>query len=193
MAPADLPPEAAECVRQGLAASQANDTTAALDLFARAAQVAPDSGIPWFLAGSEHAAAGQVEQAEAAFANAVLLAPEMPLARYQLGLLQFSTGRAATAALTWQALLNLPDTHALGHYVRGFMALAADDLAAARQHCEAGLACLVPDNPALAGDIRKLLARLPEQTDALQADAHPASGEPAPDHVLLSNYRKRSD
>ena len=91
-------------LQAGLAASQANDPQRALQLFAQASAARPASGVPHFLAGSEYAALGQMEQAEAELANAVLLAPAFHIARYQLGLLQFSSGRAATALVTWEPL-----------------------------------------------------------------------------------------
>ncbi len=116
-----------------------------------------------FLLASEFAALGELDKAEAAFAKAVLLAPHMPVIRYQLGLLQFSSGRAALALLTWQPLLDLPDAQpqaqALAGFVRGYAALAQDDLALALSHFQAGLAHDV-GNPALAGDVRKVIERV---------------------------------
>src|SRR3954464_14411872 len=121
-------------ISEGLAASQGMRRAGALELFAQAAALRPSSGIPHFLIGSEHAAAGELEAAEPAFANAVLLAPEFLLARYQLGLLQFSSKRAALALVTWGPLLALAATESLGHYVRGFAALAQDRFAESLDH-----------------------------------------------------------
>jgi tetratricopeptide (TPR) repeat protein len=137
-----------------------------------------------FLHASELASAGEVDRAETSFANAVLLAPAWSIARYQLGLLQFSSGRAAAALVTWGPLVELPDADPLSHFVRGFAALASDSFDEAKRHFHTGLACDI-DNVALAGDIEKVLAQL-------DAVAHaPAQAQPAaPDvpHVLLSNY-----
>ena len=80
----EQPLEFDRLLAEGLAASREGRREAALALFAQAAQEDPSSGIPPFLAGSEHASAGQFDQAELAFASAVLLAPQFPLARYQL-------------------------------------------------------------------------------------------------------------
>jgi tetratricopeptide (TPR) repeat protein len=98
-------------LEQGLAASQANDSVRALDLFAQASAAAPTAGLPHFLMASEWASLGEIEKAEAAFANAVLLAPDLTIAHYQLGLLQFSSGRAALALVIWQPLLQLVVHH----------------------------------------------------------------------------------
>ena len=182
--------EADALVQAGLAASQANDADRALDLFAQASAACPSSGIPHFLAGSEYAARGQIDRAEAELANAVLLAPALHIARYQLGLLQFSTGRVAVAIVTWGPLFNLDDTHALGHFVRGFTALAHDQFAPAKSHFEAGLARNT-DNAALSHDIEQVLRGIHDaqgQPAAPVSPEEPSSGDAA--HVLLSNYGK---
>lgn len=169
---------------QGLEASRQGSTETALDLFAQASAAAPASGVPHFLIGSEHAASGNIDAAEAAFARALLLAPEFALARYQLGLLQFSSRRAAMALLTWQPLFALPEGDPLGHFVRGFEALARDSFGEALGHYREGLAC-ADINQAMAADIQRVV-------DAVQ-DLPDRDGEPDPatSHVLLSGYGKR--
>lgn len=174
-ATAAAPTEFERLVAEGLAASQADQRERALDLFAAASQLEPTSGVPHFLIGSEHASAGDFAAAELAFAGAVLLAPNFSLARYQLGLLQFSTQRAALALLTWQPLLALPDDDALPHFVRAFTAMAQDAMPEALRHFRAGLAC-GPANPALCNDVLQLV----EAVERLQ--------EPGTGHVLLSAY-----
>jgi tetratricopeptide (TPR) repeat protein len=166
-------------IAQGLAASRDSRTQAAVDLFAQASAVAPWSGIPHFLIGSEHAAAGDLEAAETAFANAVLLAPGFALARYQLGLLQFSSERAAVALVTWEPLFALPASEPLGHLVRGFAALAQDQFDAALEHFRSGLAC-ADLNPSVAADIRQVM----DAVRRLPSSRAPGDG----DHVLLAGY-----
>ena len=170
-------------IAQGLAASRENRTKAALDLFSEASALVPTSGIPHFLIGSEHAAAGEIEAAEAALANAVLLSPEFVLARYQLGLLQFSSERAAVALVTWQPLFGLPPGESLGHFVRGFAALAQDSFQDALQHYATGLACSNA-NPAVASDVRRVVATV----EKLVHGDRPAETDEASAHVLLSGY-----
>ena len=169
-------------INEGLAASRENRTHAALDLFARASEVQPSSGIPHFLIGSEHAAAGDMEAAEAALANAALLSPEFALARYQLGLLQFSTGRAAVALVTWQPLLEAAATDSLANFVRGFAGLAQQAFGEALQHFQQGLAC-ADVNPAVAADIRQVLQAVQALNDPQQPAEDVATG-----HVLLAAY-----
>lgn len=171
-------------VAEGLAASQAEHTDAALALFAQASELDPSSGMPHFLIGSEHAGRGDFAAAELAFACAVLLAPGFTLARYQLGLLQFSSNRAPLALLTWQALFALPEDDALLHFVRGFASLAQDAFGETLQHFRAGLACS-PANPALCADIMQVVEAV-ERLDGRQG----APAEPTGDHVLVSAYAR---
>ena len=171
-------------LHQGLAASRDNRRDAALDLYAQASEVFPMSGIPHFLIGSEHASSGDIDAAEAAFAHAVLLAPDFPLARYQLGLLQFGSQRAALAQVTWAPLLSPGPARLLGHFVRGFAALAQDHFVECARYFEAGLAC-EDANPSVAADIAQVLEAV--RSLAATAYSEPAA-EPSANHVLLAAY-----
>lgn len=184
-----------ELISSGVAASQGNDGQRAISLFEQACVIAPGAGLPQFLLGAEYAAVGDIGKAEAAFANAVRLAPDFPMARYQLGLLQFSSGRAAVGLLTWHPLLALPESDPLPYFVRGFSALVQDRFEDALAFYEQGLKRNTT-NPALSSDIEKVVAGIrsamaqsgdvvavpdpAEQDEYLDADAH----------VLLANYQQ---
>lgn len=172
-------------VAEGLAASRADQPAAALSLFAQASEADPSSGVPHFLIGSEQASAGNFAAAELSFACAVLLAPGFALARYQLGLLQFSCQRAPLALLTWQPLFGLPEEDALLHFVRGFSALAQDAFDDALGHFRTGVACQ-PSNPALCADILQVV----DAVERLGRREASPSDEPTPDHILLSAYAR---
>ena len=169
---------------EGLAASRAGQSESALALFQRASEADPASALPHFLLASEQASAGDFARAELAFATALLLAPGFALARYQLGLLQFSSSRAPVALLTWQPLFALPEDEALLHFVRGFSALAQNALGESLHHFHRGLAC-TSANPALCADI--LLVT--QAVERLQSGA-PPEAEEAAGHVLLSAYSR---
>lgn len=176
---------------QGMAASQANDGVQAIAWFQRASTAEPGAGLPQFLLGAEFAALGDMARAEAAFANATRLAPGFPMARYQLGLLQFSSGRAAMALLTWQPLLGLPDTDPLPHFVNGFAALAQDHFDEALRHYQQGLA-LNTTNEALSGDIEKVIAGIKAlHPNVSAADSEDSFHDDADNHVLLANYQQQ--
>lgn len=180
-----------DLIAQGQTASQADEAARAIECFEQASATRPTAALPQYLLGAEFAALGEIGKAEAAFANAVRLAPEFPMARFQLGLLQFSSGRAALALLTWQPLLQLPATDPLPRFVQGFAALANDQFKAAVAYFEAGLP-LSASNPALTRDILMLIERIraiapgdaPSPDGLRERDDAVASA-----HVLLANYR----
>jgi Flp pilus assembly protein TadD len=177
---------------QGMAASQANDGIHAVEYFQRASAAEPGAGLPQFLLGAEFATLGDVAQAETAFANATRLAPGFPMARYQLGLLQFSSGRAATALVTWQPLLDLPEADPLPHFVRGFAALAQDSFDEALRHYRQGLT-LNTTNSALSGDIEKVIAGINALTSKPASTEEETATEEAEssNHVLLANSQQQ--
>jgi Flp pilus assembly protein TadD len=182
-------------IQRGMAASQAHRVDEALALFQEAARLVPGSGLPHFLIGAELAQLGRMDEAEGAYANAVLLAPALDMARYQLGLIQFTSGRAALALVTWGPLFQHSPDSALQRIVHGFAALAQDDFPAAAACFREGMA-LNLDNADLNRDLQLMLDRIEAHTNA----AAPASGQPALQegsaegqglHVLLSNYQQR--
>jgi len=191
----NTPPEFGEKLKQAMAASAAGDSEAAVRLFREAVDEQPGFAVPPFLLGAEFAQMGRIGEAMQAFASAVLLAPEMHVARYQLGLLQYTSGQAALALVTWQPLTQLPETHPLREFVFGFAALAEDRFGDAIERFRAGQA-LNTDNAPLNGDIEMVIGRI----DALmRSNANPSSvGAPEEvvdadaSHVLLSNYRSGS-
>jgi tetratricopeptide (TPR) repeat protein len=177
-------------IAEGLEASREDRMETALALFAQAGALAPASGIPHFLAASEHANAGNLEQAEASFARAVLLAPEFALARYQLGLLQFSSQRPAMALVTWQPLFGLAPADPLHHFVRGFEALARDHFDEAVAHYREGLACN-DINQAMASDVLQIVSAVEKLPAGKMLQTEPLEPDPDARHVLLSGYGKR--
>lgn len=184
----------------GVAASQANDSAAAISAFQEASALQPAVALPQFMLGAEFAALGDVAQAESAFANAVRLAPDFLLARYQLGLLQFSSGRAAVALLTWQPLLALEQQDdPLPHFAKGFEALARDELDDSVAHFKHGLS-LNTTNAPLSGDIRKVIERInaiqcsharPTTHEAQGGDQAREAPAEADAHFLLANYQQK--
>lgn len=186
-----------QLISSGLAASRTDDSEQAIRLFQQASAVEPEAGMPQFLLGTEYAALGDLEQAEAAFANAVRLAPDFPLVRYQLGLLQFSSGRAAVGLLTWQPLLELPESDPLPHFVNGFGALAQDQFVDALAFYEQGLQRNT-SNPALSADVEKVMegiriAMAQSDGEAVALSDSAVGKEDAVDasiHVFLANYQQ---
>jgi len=176
-------------LRQAINASSSGDAGSAVQLLRQAALEQPTSAVPHFLLGAEFAQSGEMPDAEAAFSNAVLLAPRFDMARFQLGLVQFTCGRAAVALVTWQPLFLLDETDPLRAFVNGFAALAQDQFAQAHERFARGVE-LNSSNAALNADMRKVMQRIQDHVQGNRngTDKTHESAESGA-HVLLSNYR----
>lgn len=177
-------------MEEGLGASRLDDVDSALQSWESACAMSPHSALPHFMMGAEYAQSGRLAEAEAAFANAVVLAPRFDTARYQLGLLQFTSGRAAVAHVTWEPLFVLPESHALRCFVDGFSALARDDFVSALARFADGMSAN-HENPPMNADIARVVEaihRLLSGRSASEA-GNDASAEDV--HVLLASYRQQ--
>ncbi|MCJ0764529.1 hypothetical protein [Variovorax terrae] len=179
-------------IQMALASSARNDAEQTLDLLQEAMEKMPSSGLPYFLAGAELAQLGRFDEAEAAYARAVLLAPEFDMARYELGTLQFVSGKSALAMVTWQPLLERSDMDALKMFVNGYIELAADRLDAAILLFEQGMRANT-QNAALNSNIGLLISAVRQSTVAPPQDPTTSVTPPpqAETHFLLSSYRQR--
>ena len=166
-----------------MTASANGETVSAIELFKQAINEQPASSAAHFLLGSEYAASGDISRAEQHISMALLLNPQWDVARYQLGLLQFSDARVAAALLTWQPLTQHADGSAIAHWIQGFTALAQDDFVQARTYFEAGLTLNV-EHPAMSQDIQRVLQKM-----AAQFSPEVSKDESAA-HVLLANYEQ---
>jgi len=146
------------------------------------------------LLASQYAALGQTDAAEASYTALLQMAPDFAIARFQLGLLQFTCGRPAVAIATWGPLEQLPSDHYLRAFVQGFWFLSQDEFEKACNSLQMGIA-LNQDNPALNHDMHMML----EHIRAQQLSATPSATEPSPvsdedthdsQHFLLSGYTR---
>jgi tetratricopeptide (TPR) repeat protein len=160
-------------IRAALASSQAEDGDSALGHLRQAALVDPTSGLPHLLMAGEFAEMQRYEDAEASFARAILLGPQLTIARFQLGLLQFTSGRIPMAFMTWQPLAALGPDDPLVGFVDGFVALASEDLSTARSAFERGLALDGTSEP-----LRRDIARIVTEIDRLSSASASATVEP---------------
>ncbi|MFT3806736.1 tetratricopeptide repeat protein [Arenimonas sp.] len=140
-----------------------------------------------YLLAAEHMQLGMVDRAEAGFRRTVELAPDFPMARFQLGQLYLVKGDAESARAVLAPVAALPENMALGHYAKGLIAAANEDADHAIAELQAGLAC-EQDVPAMTADMQRVLDNL----RALQGGGQPAptmpTGNAAP--LYLSNYGK---
>jgi tetratricopeptide (TPR) repeat protein len=143
---------------------------------------------------AELAQQGRMDEAETSYANAVLLSPELDMARYQLGLIQFTSGRPSLALVTWQPLFSLRPDATLRLVVQGFAALAQDKLQQAAEQFRQAMAGNTENLP-LNGDLQLLLDRIESASATAPVPANDTtSSESSADmdgeHVFLNNYRQ---
>ena len=88
----EQPPDARELINEGLRQRQQVGTRAALPFFERAAQLEPNSHVPWFMLGNVASELGDLDAAVAHYAHASDLHPADHVIRYNLGLNQLWRG-----------------------------------------------------------------------------------------------------
>lgn len=173
-------PTASTLVEQALRAGGSGDVEGAVALLRQAQAADARWHVPPYLLGAELAQAGRIDEAESAFATAVMLAPDFAPARFQLGLLQYSSQRIGIAMLTWQPLAQGTGDPALRLFIEGFAALVDDDLSLAASHFEAGIAANSANEP-LNHDIRELVRHLAAHRVDASQDVQ----------ALLANYQRQ--
>lgn len=182
-------------VQQALRASELNDIPTAIELLRRAKREEPSSAWASFLLAAHLAQAGRYDEAEIEYSNSLLLNPDLAIARYELGTLQFTSGRTTAGMLTWQPLLALPEDHYLKIFVQGYIALAGEKLADAAAQFELGVASNRENLP-LNANIKLLVHRIRELSppsslqDSRTRAADQAPIDAATGHFLLSSYGK---
>lgn len=115
----------------------------------------------YFLKGSWLAAQGDYAAARLAMRQAVDLAPDYAIARFQLGLLELSSNKALAAQETWGPLHVLPRGHPLRSFVTGFEHLIRDEYAEAIAYLEEGIA-RNHDNAPLNADMQLVISKITE-------------------------------
>lgn len=182
-----------ELLALALEATRRGDAAHSLAYLKEAAARDDATGEACFLLGSEYAQIGLFDEAASNMQRAVDLAPEFPIARFQLGLLHLTSGRADEARQALTPLTELGDQHALAVLARGLDHLMADEFPQCIQCLEQGIG-LNADNPALNADMQQLVERVkaamassPSTPAEADADAQPAEEG----HLFLNAYTGR--
>jgi tetratricopeptide (TPR) repeat protein len=164
------------------------DASSALKVLEEAAAEHPSDTRLLLLLAAQLVHAQQLDRAEAVYSLALQLQPDFAIARFQLGLLQLSSGRPAIARLTWGPLEALGAEHPLRLFKTGLEHLSEDRFVEARRCLEEGIA-RNQENLPLNGDMRKVLERIAAVAPAsAQSSAQEHGTE---EHVLVSSYRNR--
>lgn len=157
-----------EAELQELMAAMQSDAGDELEQADRLISDYPEDPRLHFLRGSILASIGRPIEALPALRQAVELAPDFAIARFQLGFFQLTSGEAANALSTWGPLALLPEDNYLRMFVAGLTHLIRDEFEQAIVQLRAGIA-VNDENPPLNRDMQLII----EQTTALAAGASP--------------------
>lgn len=144
-----------------------------------------------YLLAAEHAQLGMMDRAEEGFRATVAMAPDFPMARFQLGQMHLVKGQAADAKAVLAPLATLPAGQALSGYARGLIAAADERLPEAIDGIRAGLAC-EQEIPALAQDMQRVLANLTALAGG-DAATIPSAASAQSASLFLSGYGKAGE
>lgn len=182
-------PELQDLLQRALDATGRGALDESEALCQQAIALAPGAPMPHYLRATNFADAGHYELAEACYTACLNRAPDFAIARFQLGLMQVTSGRPALGQATWELLLTLPDDDALKLFAQGFMLLLAEQWEPARAAFNRGIERNTVNAP-LNDDMRGVLERMAlaraQFADATD-DAQDASGA----HFLLGAYRQQ--
>jgi Flp pilus assembly protein TadD len=128
-----------------------------------------------FLQGSVLAGLQRYDEGRRAMARAVEIAPDYALARFQLGFLDLTSGRALDAVAVWTPLVNLPEDEPLRLLAEGLMNLASDRFSEARRLLARGME-LNTAIPLINADMQLILDQIADLPDA----EPPSSDAPPP-------------
>jgi len=143
----------------------------------------PDDGRLHFLRGSLLAGIGRSIEALSALRKAIELAPDMAIARFQLGFFLLTSGDPGEALSVWGPLALLPDGNYLRLFVGGLTHLIKDEFAESVQLLKEGIAAN-EENPALNGDMALII----EQVGKLGAAGPGDDDEVSATSVLLGQF-----
>ena len=178
--PAELCPD--ERLREALSAIEDNPTQA-LSSLPRLVDEFPTDPRLRFLTGSMLASAGRYNEARSEMRSALRIAPDYAIARFQLGLLELSSGEATAAETTWRALDDLPSDHPLRVMSAGLRSLARDQFVDAITQLERGIA-LNTEHPPINHDMGMLITAI-----RTHIEKEGPSSDTSATHMLLQQYK----
>lgn len=129
----------------------------------------PQDGRLQFLYGSIMAGSKRYDSALEAMRKATILAPYFWIARFQLGLLELTSGLVAEAVDTWRPLHELATEHALNLFATGLEALIREEFAASIDLLTRGIAANTENLP-LNRDMQAVIERTRSVADLPPGD-----------------------
>lgn len=174
-----------------------DDEAAALARLAALLEDHPGDPRLHFMKGSLLAAQERYAEGRTAMQQAVALAPGYDIARFQLGLLELSSGDAEAADATLQPLADASGEDALSLFALGLRHLARDNLDQAEALLKRGIE-VNKEHPLVSRDMELMIAGIADARARAAADQHRPAGEGdetadvSAAHLLLQRYADKS-
>jgi len=158
-------PDAEEYFHLALHASALGDHHACMTYLEEVLQKEPANARAIYLRAVQHAELGLTQRAIAGIKRALIIEPDLELARFQLGLLLLFDINEPTEAKCYLERLRISQDRALRAYAEAMIAVVDNEPALARQHLAIALSESSPDAP-LAALMRRVFERLLSEPDA---------------------------
>ena len=186
--------DAEELLHLALGAMEDDRDEDAMSCLKRALVLEPDNGLLHHLLGAVYAEVGMIDRAIREMTRAIECAPQLQIARFQLGMLHFTSGNLQQAESVWQPFADLPAENPLRAFRSGLLHLAQDEFAACVADLKRGLE-LNTEHPSLNHDMAMLIEMAEKAINEEAGTGSAPSAEPAPElpaaqHVLLSGYQR---
>jgi tetratricopeptide (TPR) repeat protein len=182
-----------ELMHLALHAVGQNTPDKAIAFLKRLLSIEPDNGKAHYLMGAVHAEIGMHTQAAEEMTCALDLEPDLHTARFQLGLLNLTSGKVDEAEQVWTGLDILGDQDPLYLFKKGMLHLVKDEFEQCVELLKAGIE-VNTFNEDLNSDMRRVIIDA-EKATAQQptVDTEDADNPVAADgrHILLSVYQNK--
>jgi tetratricopeptide (TPR) repeat protein len=177
--------EVEELLHLALEALRQREHDKAISLLKRGLEAAPRDARLLYLLGAEHAQIGLYHRAIDEISRSIDIDPNVPSARFQLGLLRLFRGEGAAALAAWESLSRLSEDDPLRVCAQGLSHLIGNDSSACTEHLRRGIT-LAAGNPGLAESMQRILDTIVAKASNSPEPA--AAAEVSGQHVLLSGY-----
>lgn len=188
--------DADELLHLAMTAINAGQHPQAMAMLKQAQKQDPENALIIYLLAAEHAQVGMFDRAMEGMERALAKAPDLQMARLQLGLLYTARDRLGDARPLFETLSGLPENDPLHWFGEGLLALLEERLDDCRTALQQGIQ-LNQGNPSLNGDMQRILAQLgkagaapakPAEAAKPQAAQEKSAQEKAANSLFLSRY-----
>lgn len=191
-----------ELLHLAMAAINAGQHPQAMAMLKQALKQDPNNGLVTYLLAAEYAQVGMFDRAMEGMEAALKKAPDLEMARLQLGLLYTARDRLGEARPLFERLESLPLEDALHWFGAGLLALLDEQVQTCREALQKGMQ-LNRGNPSLNADMQRILTQLDQhsttgqasnvKTDVSTNKTEKSASPQAANSLFLSRYGKDDD